>query len=77
MTGGTLEGINEACRKKRLRSAMGTVVKGPITAIWLRSDGAVFYVERHKIPILLHSESIVVQDIADRELRTALLVNGV
>lgn len=74
ITGAHVTLLNDACRRKRILSKSGHPIKGPLSALWMRSDNAVLYVERDKIPILLIDESVVVAEINDRQLRSQLIL---
>lgn len=61
--------LNQLCRKKRLKAYSGTVVKGSLSAVWVRQDAEVFYVEREKMPILLADEYIEIHSLQDKDLK--------
>lgn len=63
VTGALLNQVNALCRKKQLKNVSGSIIKGPLSAIWLRSDEEVFYVEREMIPIFLVEESVSMLDV--------------
>ena len=44
----------------------------PLSAIWLREDGEVFYPERNKIPILMVNESVAIAALSDRTIKADL-----